>query len=196
MNYANLILKEEARIFAGLRNGSIAELNFIQQRFQKEDVSRDRVFQFNLIHYYLLDRAKGLLTDKFISTFFGLLQNNRKGISFTDCVTALQKVSKKFHAVFASKLCATINPEHPIYDERVRLFYGLQKRSTNLGFDLRLKKIREDLKTIQKNSEEILKDKKIIKMIGEVRKEFPFAKKEVIPDLRLIDLFIYHANLK
>lgn len=197
MKDAKLILKRRKHIFDGLQKGSLEELDFIQRRLHEKDVSSDRVFQFNFIHYYLLDQARGLLTEKFIETFFGLLQKNkRKGIPFTDCVTTLHKVSKKFNAVFASKLCATINLELPIYDKRVRRFYGLKNYPKYKGFKWRLEKINEDLKMILKNAEDLLKDKEIIEMISEVRKEFPFAKKEIIPDLRLIDLFIYHANIK
>ncbi|HTX22212.1 MAG TPA: hypothetical protein VMD27_10205 [Candidatus Aquilonibacter sp.] len=195
MNYAKLILKKKERIINDLSKGSMDELIFIQQRFHKTDVSRDRVFQFNFIHYYQMDRAKGLLTDKFVSAFFELLENSRNEIQFADCVMELQKVNKKINAVFASKLCATIKPEHSIYDKRVRRFFGLPVRYKYLG-RRRLKCIIQDLEIIQKKSQEILKDKKIIKMISDVRRLFPLAKKKLIPDLRLIDLFIYHTNLK
>ena len=195
MSLAEQLHKRKKQIRAHLAKGAVDVLCFLQQRFDQCDPSTDRLFQFAFIHFYQLDNAK--LTNKFFSTYFEILRDNKKGTTEPAAFAkklyriANTKGQKSLQISFVSKLCATIDPTHPIYDKHVTSFYGLPKRHTSQGFDRRIAGFLDDFATIRTKATEILANQDIKAMIADVRTSFPLATCSLIPDMRVIDLLVY-----
>lgn len=195
MSFAEQLLERQEHIRAYLNKGAVDVLCFVQQRFNQFNPSTDRLFQFAFIHFYQLDYAK--LTDQFISTCFEILRDNKnrtaQPVSFAERLHSIPntKGGESLHISFVSKLCATIDPTHPIYDKHVKAFYGLPERYTYQGFKRRIAGFSEDFAAIRANATTILANQDITAMIGDIRTSFPLATTSLIPDLRMIDLIVY-----
>ena len=187
-----LKLKNEIRKFLR-ESGSLQVLGIIQSRIRNCNVSSDRFFKWIFTHFYQLDHA--FLSDKFLDKYFELLQKykNRQKLAVTDIDVLAEKLrktsDKKLQASFISKLCATINPDFPILDSKIRTFYKLRPLPKG-NFNHRINKLRNDLNEIKKRTAEIFKEKRVAKMIKEIRNDVDFDTSH-IPDLRIIDLIIY-----
>ena len=169
-------------------------LCFIQQRFNEFDPFIDRLFQFAFTHFYQFDYAK--LTDEFVSTCFEILRDNRGAADPVAFATKLQSIpnnkgGESLHISFVSKICATIDPTHPIYDKHVKAFYGLPERYTYQGFNRRIAGFLKDFDKIRTEAMTILDNKDIQAMISDVRTSFRHATCDCIPNMRMIDLFVY-----
>ena len=195
MSLTEQLLERQTQIRDHLNKGAIDVLCFLQERFAKCDPSADGFFQFVFFHFYQLDYAK--LTDDFISTYFEILRDNKNGaVEPTTFARELQNIpntkgGESLHISFISKLCATIDPTHPIYDKHVKAFYRLPERYTYQGFERRMAGFEVDFNTIRTEATSILEHKEIQAMISAVRTSFPLATTNLIPDLRMIDLFVY-----
>lgn len=190
MKHAARILKKQVQIRKDLRKGSMDKLDFIQRRFQNHNVSHDSLFQLVFVNFYQLR----YVNSEFKSKFFKLLEDCKKHPTLNPASYAEKlyaTAGKTFQLSFISKLCATADPTHPIFDSHIKSFYKLKRPRYDQRKDL--KKFFDEIRV---ESEKILSNLKIKKMIRAVRDEFQFATEEIIPDLRLIDLFIYHTNLK
>lgn len=192
MSLAEQLLERQTQIRSHLNKGSVDVLCFLQQRFHQCDPSTDRLFQFAFIHFYHLDYAH--LPNDFLLTYFKILRDYKKGpakpTAFAQKLKAIPN-SKGLQISFISKLCATIDPTHPIYDQHVKAFYGLPKRKPDQCFDERMKGFESDFDTIGTAARKILENQDIQAMIRGIRTSFPIATKTLIPDIRMIDLFVY-----
>jgi hypothetical protein len=109
---------------------SIAVYNFLQARFQqKEDVTKDLLFQFVFRSFYSLDNAG--LGAPFKTRYFELMEECRDSPSFNfasvlrplyDIETL--KGKNTFQFSFVTKMLSTIDPQRPVYDREVARMFG------------------------------------------------------------------------
>jgi hypothetical protein len=128
---------------------------FLQDRFDSSDnVRRDYVFQFLFRSYYRMDNAG--LSDDFKTAYFDLLEMKRGStdLDLKDICAELsryktkrQKQSLQFS--FATKLAATVNVWHPIYDSLVAAVFEFRHPSHIKDFDKRLGRLVEFYGTLR-----------------------------------------------
>lgn len=107
---------------------SISVYNFLQTRFQqKEDVTKDLLFQFVFRSFYRLDNAG--LGDPFKTRYFELMEEFRDSFNFASVLRPLYDIEtlkgkNSFQFSFATKMLSTIDPQRPVYDREVARMFG------------------------------------------------------------------------
>jgi len=150
-------------ILTGL-DESIAVYNFLQTRFQqKENVTKDLLFQFVFRSFYRLDNAG--LGGPFKTRYFELMEENRNSPNF-DFAPVLRplydietlKGKNTFQFSFATKMLSTIDPQRPVYDREVARMFGYTQLPGG-EFDDKLKTYLDRYQHIEDSYRQILSDK-------------------------------------
>lgn len=118
------IKENEKKIVDYIDYESIDVYKFLQQEFNKGDITSNFLFQFLYRSFYRLDNAG--LTDEFKKEYFRIMEENRniKNINISDIVMRLyyfkrRKGDYSIQFSFTTKLINTINVFYPIYDSEV-----------------------------------------------------------------------------
>lgn len=109
---------------------SIAVYNFLQTRFQqKEDITKDLLFQFVFRSFYRLDNAG--LGVAFKTRYFELMEEFRDSPSFELALVLRPlydietlKGKNTFQFSFATKMLSIIDSQRPVYDREVARMFG------------------------------------------------------------------------
>lgn len=164
-------------ILTGL-DESIAVYNFLQARFQqKEDITKDLLFQFVFRSFFRLDNAG--LGAPFKTRYFELMEECRDSPSFNfasvlrplyDIETLKGKNSFQFS--FATKMLSTIDPQRPVYDREVARMFGY-KQLPGGEFDDKLKICLDRYQHIEDSYRQILSDKLLPATFSAFDEAFP-----------------------
>jgi hypothetical protein len=104
------------------------DYRYIMDRSAKVDISIDQDFQRRFNHFYRVRRNK-VWRDKYYQIFEESKEN--KSITFENILRSIYEVDSSVEASFSSKMYATINPAHPIWDSRVLQYLGLKLTGKN-----------------------------------------------------------------
>jgi hypothetical protein len=121
-------------IIANIANKSLKMYDFIKKEFLAGDITSNDSFQSKYSSFYRLNGAG--LTKEFKSNYFKLLQEKRNIKVFSkeeikDILLDLYKFksAKGYHCIhfsFTTKLIHTIENNFPIYDSKIKKFFGFK----------------------------------------------------------------------
>ena len=95
----------------------IETYDFLQGKLFETNVRTDRTYQTRFKGFYVMGRKKQAWYD----CYFALLERAKHElVSFVNVLDAMRRIDGKWHSSFASKLVATIHPEEPVLDSKVR----------------------------------------------------------------------------
>ena len=168
----------------------------------RKNVATDFEYQKNFNHYYRVRRDADWL--KQFYNFFEKNKNN-KSITFAEILRYLSNIehnvkktaknptgkAKTIEASFASKMLATIHPDHPIWDAQV---LRALKIKTADSLD-REEKIQECIKIYQKIEDEIAAFKITVegkRCVEEFDKTFPSCKD--FSEFKKIDFYLWNLG--
>lgn len=177
-------------------NESIAVYNFLQTRFQqKEDVSKDLLFQFVFRSFYRLDNAG--LGAQFKTRYFELMEELRDSPSFKlalilrplyDIKTL--KGKNTFQFSFATKMLSTIDPQRPVYDREVARMFGYTQLPGGEFAD-KLKIYLDRYQNIEDSYRQILSDKLLPATLSAFEEVFP---QHNLSDVKRLDFIFWAAG--
>lgn len=128
-------------------------------------------------------------------TYFDFLEKNKnnKNITFEKIITYLYNNAegKNIEASFSSKMLATINQNKPIWDSHVLEYIFDEDRIKEYENKKNTEKLEEAIKiykAIEEKYKEYLNDKKIKKVIKQLRK---ILKEEKLSDTKILDYIIW-----
>lgn len=182
-------------ILTGL-DESIAVYNFLQARFQqKEDVTKDLLFQFVFRSFYRLDNAG--LGPKFKTKYFELMEKFRDSSPF-DFASVLYPLyhiktlrnKKSFQFSFATKMLSTINPQRPVYDREVARMFGYSQLPGGEFAD-KLKIYSDRYQNIEDSYRQILSDNLLPATFSAFDEAFP---QHNLSDVKRLDFIFWAAG--
>jgi hypothetical protein len=95
---------------------------WIQEHVHQCDVSRDPHFQKRYNGFYKVRRGA-----MWQEAYYGIMERlKHRQASFATVLQMLRKETDRVEASFASKLCATLDPEKPVVDRYVLGHFGLR----------------------------------------------------------------------
>lgn len=175
---------------------SIAVYNFLQTRFQqKEDVTKDLLFQFVFRSFYRLDNAG--LGDPFKTRYFELMQEFRdpSSFDFASVLCPLYHIKtlrdkKSFQFSFATKMLSTIDPKRPVYDQEVAKMFGYRPLPGG-AFEDKLKIYLDRYRHIEDSYSQILSDKLLPGTFSAFDKKFH---QHGLSDVKRLDFIFWAAG--
>jgi hypothetical protein len=188
-------IKKDAAI-EDIEISSLESYKFIQQEFNKSDVSLNEKFQTRYMIFYKLYGAG--LTKEFREEYFEIMQE-KKNKEFLDqndikdIIFRLYEVksAKGFNCIyfsFTTKLIHTLNNNLPIYDSRIRDFFGFRVPYLYLGRDVRVNEYLKQYEIINDVYGNIIKNSLLEELIEEFKKVFLGFK---ISDVKILDFMIW-----
>lgn len=185
----NKIIEKQEQIFTNIKPESISVYLFIKNEYKKGNAINNTLFQFVFRSYYRLDNAG--LGDDIKDHYFKLLSKKQNNLDLILSelyeIPTLRKL-KTIQFSFATKLLHTINENNPIFDSEVsRVIHKRVVGSTKHKKIESCLEIYDCLKEIYFN---VLKDKKIEKVILKFRKKFK-VNKEKMSDMKVLDFIVW-----
>lgn len=177
---------------------SIDVYRFLSNRFRRNNVSSDTVFQFVFRSFYRLDNAG--LTGTFKTRYFELLEAHRgeENIDLTSIVAQLYKLPNlKSHNTlqfsFATKLANTVNCNYPIYDSKVGLMFDFQVPANCKAFEVRLAQYMDQYADIQSTYARVISNCDLIDARRFFRQVYAVDEYQV-PETKVIDFIVWQAG--
>ncbi len=188
-------IKEEGYI-DNIAISSLDSYRFIQQEFINSDVSFNDKFQRSFMSFYMLNRAR--LTKEFRKAYFGIMQEKRN-CNFLDpndikhIILRLYKIKNAkglncVHFSFTTKLVHTINNNLPIYDSRIKDFFGFRTPYNYLDIDRRVAEYLRQYEIIKVVYDNIIENNLLKNIINKFNKTFPDFE---ISNVKILDFIIW-----
>ena len=188
-------IESEDAIIDQIAEPDVAVYHFLQEQFEKTNVSSNLIFQYVYCNFYTLDAQK--VDKKFIRGYFELMQS-LKGSVDLDMEVLLFKVYHletdrilKFQYSFTSKLAHTLDNNRPIWDSKIARVFSLYLTSiedNGVNGDMFINAI----ENLQSNYRKIIQENLLSSTIGKFNQKFD---KYSISDTKKLD-FIFGALAK
>ena len=123
----DVLVRDRVRILDQLKHSDLMRYDYLQSQLRKTDVTTDMFYQSNFNSFYVVRRG-----GDWTKGFFSILEREKNNdlISLDEVLKELYRTARhagrqQVETSFSSKLVATIRPELPVYDSRVRKSLGL-----------------------------------------------------------------------
>lgn len=124
------LYRDREIIFGNIKPKKLEAYNDTQSLLHKTDVSADRNYQRNFNGFYRV-RQK---SESWYEFYFDLLEREKENnhLTFDAVLRKMYEFKGNVETSFSSKLVATVRPDMPVYDEKVREKLSIKKpRSRN-----------------------------------------------------------------
>jgi len=175
---------------------SLESYRFIQQEFNKSDISCNDKFQTRFMSFYRLYGAG--LTKDFRKTYFEIMQGKRdsKFLDHSDVKDVISRLyeiksAKGLNCIyfsFTTKLIHTINNDLPIYDSKIREFFGFSTPNLYLDNDMRVAEYLRQYEIIKDVYIDILGYNLLDDFIEKFKISYPGFN---ISDVKILDFIIW-----
>jgi hypothetical protein len=188
------ILFCETAVLKEITRTNIEVYKFVQDEYNKTDVSRNLIFQYVYCSFYTLDKQK--VDAQFIQGFFDLMQRlkgskdlNIESLLY-DVYNLETKREHKFHYSFTSKLAHTIDNNIPIWDSRIAEVFGLRLKSVQdnklNGFNFR-----NCINTLQEHYDKVISENLLFSTLNKFDEMFIEFN---LPNTKKLDFIFWAAG--
>ena len=163
---------------------------FLKNCFNKRQISNN-AFKSTYKDFYKLNGAG--LTPRFVEKYFNLLSKSDKRTSLCDILQKLYQIpnykgKNTVQFSFATKLLHTIDNNRPIYDSKVACVFELGNAYSKRG-NAKILWCKNTYENLRDKYAKLLKEKRIKKVISEMRYMLPDAKD--ISNTKALDFILW-----